>query len=149
MAFLWSLTPCLWWSPGIPSDAVNLRQFRRKPRQLKIIWKQALGFLDASFYLCMHPIFKSLKLFTQVNRTDLKCSIYYRRTVTDSTQSLLHVILVSSTSLLRSSGVINASISDHLPVYAVLNLKRIKAAPTPFQRVATRTIRTIYCWSCQ
>ena len=63
--------------------------FAENPRPLQIIWKQALGFLDAGFYLYIHPIFKSLKFFTQVNRTDLKRSTYYRRSV-----NWLHSVLV-------------------------------------------------------
>ena len=41
-------------------------------------------------------------------------------------QTLIDVILVSSTALVLESGVINTSFSDHLPVYVLLKLKAPK-----------------------
>ena len=46
--------------------------------------------------------------------------------ITDSSQTLLDVVLVSSKSIVRHSGVLNVPISDHLPVYAELKLKSTK-----------------------
>lgn len=49
--------------------------------------------------------------------------------ITDTSQSLIDVILVSSTALVLESGVLNTSISDHLPVYVSLKLKAPKMPP--------------------
>ena len=49
--------------------------------------------------------------------------------ITNSTQSLLDVILVSCDSLARRSGVLDTTISDHLPVYVELKLKSPKCHP--------------------
>ena len=46
--------------------------------------------------------------------------------ITATSQTLIDVILVSSTALVLESGVINTSISDHLPVYVLLKLKAPK-----------------------
>ena len=43
--------------------------------------------------------------------------------ITETTETLLDVILVSAPKLVRKSGVINAPISDHLPVFVELKLK--------------------------
>ena len=49
--------------------------------------------------------------------------------ITDTTQSLIEVSLVLSPLLVRQSGVINISVSDHLPVYVELKLKSPKPIP--------------------
>ena len=49
--------------------------------------------------------------------------------ITNTTQSLLDVVLVSSNSLVRRSGVLNTTISDHLPVYVEFKLKSRKHPP--------------------
>ena len=73
------------------------------------------------------PEEKALKNFsTKMNLNQL---IKSPTRITDSTQSLLDVILISSNSLVRSSGVINAPISDHLPIYVELKLKSPKPSP--------------------
>ena len=51
--------------------------------------------------------------------------------ITPTSQTLIDVILVSSTSLVLESGVISTSISDHLPVYVLLKLKTSKKASVP------------------
>ena len=58
--------------------------------------------------------------------------------ITDTTESLLDIILVSSPSLVRNSGVINAPISDHLPVFAELKVKPPK--PT-LHYISTRSFK--------
>ena len=58
--------------------------------------------------------------------------------VTDESLSLIDVILVSSPSLVESSGVINTSISDHLSIYTMLKLKPPKALPS---HVTTRSYK--------
>ena len=43
--------------------------------------------------------------------------------ITDTSQTLIDMILISSPDRLRDSGVINSLTSDHLPDYAVFKLK--------------------------
>jgi hypothetical protein len=50
--------------------------------------------------------------------------------ITDISQSLIDVILVSSPNTVRDSGVLNCTISDHLQVYVTLKLKSTKLSPT-------------------
>ena len=52
--------------------------------------------------------------------------------ITDMCQSLIDIILVSSPSLIRCIGVLDTPtcISDHLPVYVFLKLKRPKTSPS-------------------
>ncbi|CAB4016984.1 Hypothetical predicted protein [Paramuricea clavata] len=50
--------------------------------------------------------------------------------ITDISQSLIDVILVSSPNTVRDSGVLNCTISYHLPVYVTLKLKSTKPPPT-------------------
>ncbi|XP_028419082.1 uncharacterized protein LOC114544722 [Dendronephthya gigantea] len=76
--------------------------------------------------------YKSLEKF--LNEMNLTQIIETATRITNSTCSLLDVIIVSSKSLVSRSGVLNASISDHLPVYAELKLKP--------PRQATRYITT-------
>lgn len=49
--------------------------------------------------------------------------------ITTTSQSLIDVILTSSPSLIRDSGVLSTPISDHLPIYVILKLKRPKKLP--------------------
>ena len=49
--------------------------------------------------------------------------------ITDTTQSLIDVILVSNTASVLESGVLNSAISDHLPVYVILKVKVPKIPP--------------------
>ena len=49
--------------------------------------------------------------------------------ITNTTQSLLDVVLTSPNSPVRRSGVLNTTISDHLPVYVELKLKSPKPSP--------------------
>ena len=58
--------------------------------------------------------------------------------ITDTTQSLIEVSLVLSPLLVRQSGVINISVSDHLPVYVELKLKSPKPIP---QHVTLRSFK--------
>ena len=59
--------------------------------------------------------------------------------ITETTESLLDIILVSLPSLVWSSGVINAPISDHLPVFAERKVKPPK--PTPYY-ILTRSFKS-------
>ena len=56
--------------------------------------------------------------------------------VTNKSASLLDVIMTSSPSLIKSSGVLSTCISDHLPVYAIVRMK----VPKPQQ--SFKTIRS-------
>ena len=58
--------------------------------------------------------------------------------VTENSRSLLDVILVSDPVLVKSSGVLEITISDHFLVYVVINLRSPKQAPT---YIVTRTFR--------
>ena len=50
--------------------------------------------------------------------------------ITYTCQSLIDIILVSFPSLIRYIGVLDTPISDHLPVYVLLKLKRPKTSPS-------------------
>ena len=58
--------------------------------------------------------------------------------VTENSRSLLDVILVSDPVLVKSSGVLEITISDHFLVHAVINLRSPKQAPT---YIVTRSFR--------
>lgn len=80
-----------------------------------------LGDLNCNVLNENSPEHKALKDFT--TEMNLNQFIKSPTRVTNSTQSLLDIILVSSNSLVRRSGVLNTTISDHLPVYVELKLK--------------------------
>ena len=70
-----------------------------------------------------------------VNATQL---IHKPTRVTESSRSLLDVILVSDPVLVKSSGILEITISDHFLVHVVINLRPPKQAPT---YVVTRSFR--------
>ena len=73
------------------------------------------------------PEHKALETFLlETNVTQL---IKSPTRITNSTHSLLDVILVSCNLLVRRSGVLDTTISDHLPVYVELKLKSPKCHP--------------------
>ncbi len=72
---------------------------------------------------------KSLTEMT-TSELNLKQIIESPTRITDISQSLIDVILVSSPNTVRDSGVLNCTISDHLPVYVTLKLKPTKPPPT-------------------
>ena len=63
--------------------------------------------------------------------------------ITDSTQSLLDVILVSSKSIVYRSGVLLTSISDHLLVYAELKISFLGNLCNTLQHVALKIMYRI------
>ena len=64
---------------------------------------------------------KALKdVSTELNLTQI---INDPTRITNTCHSLIDVILISSSKLVRESGVLNNPISDHLPVYAILKLR--------------------------
>ena len=62
--------------------------------------------------------------------------------ITDTSESLIDVIITSTTHLVNESGVMNTIISDHLPVYAVLDMKLPKPSP---QYMLTRSYKDYDC----
>ena len=58
--------------------------------------------------------------------------------ITDTSESLIDVIITSTSHLVNESGVMDTIISDHLPVYAVLNMKPPKPQP---QYILTRSYK--------
>ncbi|CAB4040401.1 Hypothetical predicted protein [Paramuricea clavata] len=72
---------------------------------------------------------------TELNLTQI---IKTSTRITATSQTLIDVILVSSTALVLESGVINTSISDHLPVYVLLKLK---APKMPACYITTRSYK--------
>ena len=58
--------------------------------------------------------------------------------ITDTSESLIDVIITSASHLVNESGVMDTIISDHLPVYAVLNMKLPKPPP---QYILTRSYK--------
>ena len=66
------------------------------------------------------PESKALSNF--LSETNLKQIIITPTRITDTCESLVDVILVSSPDLVHAYGVINTPISDHLPVYVELEL---------------------------
>jgi hypothetical protein len=74
---------------------------------------------------------RECKLLTEMtSKLNLKQIIESPTCITDISQSLIDVILVSSPNTVRHSGVLNCTISDHLPVYVTLKLKPTKPPPT-------------------
>ena len=64
-----------------------------------------------------------------LSETNLKQIIATPTRITDTCESLIDVILVSSPDLVHARSVINTLISDHLPVYMELKLKVPKPPP--------------------
>ena len=65
---------------------------------------------------------ESKPLSNFLSETNLKQIIITPTRITDTCESLVDVILVSSPDLVHACGVINTPISDHLPVYVELEL---------------------------
>ena len=64
-----------------------------------------------------------------LSETNLRQIITTPTRITDTCESLIDVILVSSPDLVHARGVSNTPISDHLPVYVELKLKLPKPPP--------------------
>ena len=77
-------------------------------------------------------------LFELATELNLKQVIEEPARITDATQSLIDVILTSSTTLVQERGVLNCTISDHLPVYIILKLK---APKIPLSYITTRSYK--------
>ena len=86
-----------------------------------------LGDLNCDYLKKSCPKFKALDNFS--SEMNLYQLIKSPTRITETSATLIDVIFVSSTSLVRESGVMSRSISDHLPVYAKLKLQRPKTAP--------------------
>jgi hypothetical protein len=70
--------------------------------------------------------------------TNLNQLIITPTRITDTSESLIDVIITSASHLVNESGVMDTIISDHLPVYAVLNMKLPKPLP---QYILTRSYK--------
>ena len=64
-----------------------------------------------------------------ISELNLKQLITSPTRITDTCSSLIDVIMVSTPDLVHESGTMTHAISDHLPVYVVLKLKRPKPPP--------------------
>ena len=73
-----------------------------------------------------------------LDEMNLSQLIHHTTRITDSSQTLLDVVLVISKSIVRHSGILNVPISDHLPVYVELKLKSTKPS-TQYIRVRSFT----------
>ena len=82
---------------------------------------------------------ESKPLSNFLSETNLKQIIITPTRITDTCESLVDVILVSSPDLVHARGVINTSISDHLPVYVELDLKLPKPPPPCY--ISTRSYK--------
>ena len=82
---------------------------------------------------------ESKPLSNFLSETNLKQIIITPTRITDTCKSLVDVILVSSPDLVHARGVINTSISDHLPVYVELDLKLPKPPPPCY--ISTRSYK--------
>ena len=76
-----------------------------------------------------------VKISTELN---LQKIIKKPTRITDTTQSLIDVILVSNTASVLESGVLNSAISDHLPVYVIL---KVKAPKIPQNYITARSYK--------
>ena len=72
---------------------------------------------------------KSRALNNFSSEMNLQQLIKHPTRITATTKPLLDVILVSCPQSVRGSGVINYSISDHLPVFVELKVKASKPSP--------------------
>ena len=82
---------------------------------------------------------ESKPLSNFLSETNLKQIIITPTRITDTCESLVDVILVSSPDLVHARGDINTSISDHLPVYVELDLKLPKPPPPCY--ISTRSYK--------
>ena len=64
------------------------------------------------------------------NDLNLKQIIKEPTRITDTSQSLIDVILVSTEAVVLESGVLDSTISDHFPIYVSTKLKVPKTSPT-------------------
>ena len=124
-----SLIICVVYRP--PDCALDCFDLLLKPNYTQVLLLRKpvliLGDLNCNI-LKSGPDSKALQEF--ITESNLTQVINKPARVTDESLSLIDVILVSSPSLVESSGVINTSTSDHLPIYTVLKLKPPKALPS-------------------
>ena len=64
-----------------------------------------------------------------ISDLNLKQLITSPTMITDTCNSLIDVVMVSTPDLVHESGIMTHTISDHLPVYVMLKLKRPKPPP--------------------
>ena len=64
-----------------------------------------------------------------ISDLNLKQLITSPTRITDTCSSLIDVVMVSTSDLVHESGIMTHTISDHLPVYVMLKLKRPEPPP--------------------
>ncbi len=75
------------------------------------------------------------------NDLNLKQIIKEPTRITDTSQSLIDVILVSTEAVVLESGVLDSAISDHFPIYVSTKLKVLKTPPT---YITVRSFKNYY-----
>ena len=125
-----SITICVTYRP--PDCALNCFEDHFKPNYIQVLTTRmnqpifVLGDLNCNM-LHDGPDRKALvEVSTELN---LQQIIKNPTKITDTTQSLIDVILVSNTASVLESSVLNSAISDHLPVYVILKVKVPKIPP--------------------
>ena len=85
----------------------------------------------------MHITCHVTQLVTEVStELNLKQIIKTSTRITDTSQSLIDVIVVSSTAHELENGILDTIISDHLPVYALIKLR---ASKMPLRYITARS----------
>ena len=87
-----------------------------------------MGDMNCNLLLTDNPKGNALRSFcADINSTQL---IDKPTRVTKTSSTLVDVVMVSNPELVKTSDVIDLTISDHFLVFAVLNLKQPKASPS-------------------
>ena len=138
-----SLLACVCYRP--PDCPLDCFENSLKPQYVHAVSMRKpiiiLGDLNCNMLNTTSREYKSLTEMT--SELNLKQIIESPTRITDISQSLIDVILVSSPNTVRDSGVLNCS--DHLPVYVTLKLKPIpNHHPPTLQFVAIGTTTPNY-----
>ena len=129
-----SIVICVTYRP--PDCALNCFEDYFKPnyiQALTISISQPIFILGDVNCDMLHEGPNKKALFELATELNLKQIIEEPTRITDATQSLIDVILA-----LQESGVLNCTISDHLPVYIILKLK---APKIPLSYITTRSYK--------
>ena len=117
-----------------PDDSEFYSNFQTS---LEKIWSERtnvliLGDLNSDLMLYGKPEeekYLGRKLLKVLNNFNYKNIIKRPRRLTDSTKTIIDLIITSDTSKVLKSGVFDYSIADHKLIYAVLKLRRSKLPP--------------------
>ena len=139
-----SLLACVCYRP--PDCPLDCFENSLKPQYIHALSMRKpiiiLGDLNCNMLNTTSRECKSLTEMT--SELNLKKIIESPTRITDISQSLIDVILVSSPNTVCDSGVLNCTISDHLPVYVMLKLKPTKHHPPSLQFAAIGTTTPNY-----